>query len=104
MIARLILMLLILGFAAPAGARGCHSAAPRAAAATMAAHQTAPKPHHEEPFAAPEMCLGCIPPSSWRATVIAAPMLPAPLPRRIILARIDRIAPTPPALPPPRRG
>lgn len=104
MIARLLLMLMILGFTAPVGARACHSAAPRAAAATMAAHHNAPKPHHEAPAAAAEMCLGCIPPSSWRATAIVAPLLPAPLPRRITLARIDRIAPTPPALPPPRRG
>ncbi|MBY0519629.1 MAG: hypothetical protein K2P79_04310 [Sphingomonas sp.] len=104
MIARLLLILMMMGLTAPVAARGCHAPAAWAADAAMSAHHHAPKPHHETPIAAEQMCLGCIPPSSWRATVIAAPLLPAPLPRRTMLARIDRVAPTPPALPPPRRG
>ncbi|HVI98899.1 MAG TPA: hypothetical protein VM657_07530 [Sphingomonas sp.] len=95
---RLILALLLACLALPA-------------TATMPCHDDAPAPmagmtHHapDAPDAAmpAHLCIGCVPPSSWRVGTITAPLLPAmPLAGRPFRASVAG-PPLTPEPPPPR--
>lgn len=104
MLLRLLFILIALGLTAPDYARGCHVPAAKPAATTMAAHHSAPKQHHDAPDAAPEMCVGCIPPSSWRGPSVTAAIALPQMPRAILIEAFVAGLSAPPALPPPRRG
>lgn len=101
MILRLLLMFWTMSLALPGAALACHDPIPTASAVHSAHHAPA---EPRDAVVDNDLCLGCIPPSAWNSASVPAPMLAKPLPRLIALARIDRISPTPPALPPPRRG
>src|SRR3546814_16266038 len=78
MIARLLLVLLLAGLALPAtAAMPCHDAAPPPMAG-MTHHAPAISDAPTAPAKAmpAHLCIGCVPPSSWRAGTIAAPLLP----------------------------
>ena len=107
MILRALIFLWAVTLALPAAAMPCH-APPVAPVAHPDHHGTTPAHHapagRHDGIVAGDPCPGCIPPGMWRGAAIAAPTLFADLPRRIARARIDRLDPNPPALPPPRLG
>lgn len=104
MLLRLIFILIALVLTAPDYARGCHSPVAKPAAVAMTGHHSAPKQHHDAPNAASEMCLGCIPPSSWRGPSVVASIALPQMPRAILIQPFVAGLSAPPALPPPRRG
>ncbi|RIA37604.1 hypothetical protein DFR49_3491 [Hephaestia caeni] len=78
MIARLLLVLLLAGLALPATATmPCHDGAPPPMAGmTHHAPATSDVPTTPAKAMPAHLCIGCVPPSSWRAGTIAAPLLP----------------------------
>jgi hypothetical protein len=98
---RLIFALLLACLALPAtAAMPCHDDA--AMPAMTMEHHTPTNGDHRDPAVAAHVCIGCVPPSSWRR-VVHAPRLPAtPLiaewtPTPLALHNASR-----PATPPPR--
>lgn len=99
MLARLLVALLLAAFAVPVAATpACHDGAPMAAM-----HHAAPATpdEHGQPVHA---CIGCIPPGDWNAARLATPVPPARIETVGRIARLDLLAPLPPATPPPRAG
>ncbi|TPG39644.1 hypothetical protein EAH79_13105 [Sphingomonas koreensis] len=97
MIVRLLLGLLLACLALPAtAAMPCHDGG-----AAMAMPMPAAS-HHGDKAAAPHLCVGCVPPSSWRGAVVSAPLAPAALPPAHTLGRFTVGRSAPPATPPPR--
>lgn len=97
MLARLIMVLILALTSLPLGAS--------AATATVACHEQAmPMPHHTPAPATPveHGCIGCIPPSDWLGTRVAAPtpVVASPPSTRVRVLAIG--SGQPPALPPPR--
>ena len=105
MFRRLIFALLLACLALPATATmPCHDGRGQAVTAMKAAEShAAPMPHHRDPATAAHVCIGCVPPSSWRAAPDLAPPLLAEAPPVAALARLDPGRGAPPATPPPRR-
>ena len=103
MLARLILFLLALAFAAPAATAACHARAVGHHAAAPSHHGSAPV-EREDDAVAPMACIGCVPPSNWTpgrlGGAVHAPV--DPVAERIAALSIGRGAP--PTLPPPRIG
>ena len=100
MLLRVLLICWSMTLALPGTALACHDTVSVVSAHTAHHAPTAPR----DAVANHDLCLGCIPPTAWQTTGVAAPLIAKALPRLIVLARIDRVLPTPPALPPPRRG
>ena len=102
MLRRLLFSLLLAWLALPAtAAMPCHDGGPVAAMAMPADHM-APMPHHRDTMTAAHVCIGCVPPSSWRTAPELAPRLapeaaPMAMPVRLTLGHA-----APPAIPPPR--
>lgn len=98
MIGRLLLLLLLASFAAPAAAvgRGCHDAP----AATVMAHHDAPAAPDEEMPA--HLCIGCVPLADWLGERVSGPVPVATIQPAPGTGRLDLIGSGPPALPPPR--
>ena len=73
MIGRLILALLLLCVALPAtAAMPCHDGA--MPAAMVMTHQSSTGDRHDNALTA-HVCIGCVPPSSWRSAEVASPPL-----------------------------
>jgi hypothetical protein len=98
---RLLFSLLLVCLALPAmAAMPCHDGR---AAATMVMPAGAASRHG--PAMAAHICIGCMPPSSWRtAPDLAPPPIVSEAPPVAVLARLDLGRPAPPATPPPRRA
>ncbi len=97
MLARLILTVLLAALALPAtAAMPCHDDTPMMG---EMAHHAPASPDRAVPA---HVCIGCVPPSSWRTARIEMPTLfpaaPAPIPLAVLAAEPAR-APDPP---PPR--
>ncbi len=107
---RLILVLLLALFAAPAMASACHDDAPPLKVAhamhhaPAGEHQNHGQRNHRNDQATIHACIGCIPPSSWQVASIAPARIVPPLPRRIAMEAFVAGLTGPPALPPPRLG
>ncbi len=103
MLARLILFLLALAFAAPAATAACHAPAVGHHAATPSHHGSVPA-ERDDGVTPATACIGCVPPSDWTPGRIGAaePVLHMPVSARVPALTIGRGAP--PALPPPRIG
>ena len=103
MLARLILFLLALAFAAPAATAACHAPAAGHHSAAPSHHGSVPVEREDEAVAS-TACIGCVPPSSWTPGRLGATMLVSnvPVATRVAALSIGRGAP--PALPPPRIG
>lgn len=81
MLARLIIVLLLAAFAAPAAAAsGCHEAA---VSAPMAHHGSADGHRAPDVVIATHVCIGCIPPGDWTTARIAQPPSPLAVPLAI---------------------
>jgi hypothetical protein len=103
MLARLILFLLALAFAAPAATAACHAPAVGHHTAAPSHHGSAPVERKDEVVAS-TACVGCVPPSNWTPGRLSAGVLAPidPVAGRIAALSLGRGAP--PALPPPRIG
>jgi hypothetical protein len=103
MLARLILFLLALAFAAPAATAACHARDAEHHAAAPSHHGSAPAERQDDAVAS-TACIGCVPPSNWTPGRLSAGVLAPvdPVAGRIAALSIGRGAP--PALPPPRIG
>lgn len=99
MLRRLLFSLLLACLALPAtAAMPCHDGG---TAAMMM--PDGPVPHHHK--AAAHICIGCVPPSSWRTALdLAPPLMISEAPPVAVLARLDLGRAAPPATPPPRRA
>ena len=103
-IGRLILALLLLCVALPAtAAMPCHDGDAMPAAMTMP-HDTPATQDHRDTTLAAHICIGCVPPSSWRSAVVAeAPIAStlAPMAQLTSPRLGERLKPS---TPPPRFG
>ncbi|WP_375404467.1 hypothetical protein [uncultured Sphingomonas sp.] len=101
MLARLILFVLALAFAAPAATAACHARAAGHDMAVPSHHGSAPV-ERDDGIGPATACIGCVPPSNWNPGRIAAsePLPVAPVSARIHALTIGRG--TPPDLRPPR--
>ncbi|WP_375429055.1 hypothetical protein [uncultured Sphingomonas sp.] len=101
MLARLILLLLAMAFAAPAATAACHARVGTLHAAEPSHHGSAPV-ERDDGIAPATACIGCVPPSDWTPGRIAAsvPVPIVPVSARTHALTIGRG--TPPDLRPPR--
>ena len=101
MLRRLLFSLLLACLALPAtAAMPCHDGG-----ADTAMVMPAGAASHHGPAMAAHICIGCVPPSSWRtAPDFAPPLIVSEAPPVAVLARLDLGRAAPPATPPPRRA
>lgn len=102
MLARLLLALLAIALATPVAAAACHVQPARGEHAGMAHH--APAPADKDESAPAKACVGCVPPSTWIAPRVTAPVAFAAPTLSAVVASLSLGRGTPPALPPPRIG
>lgn len=101
MVVRLLLALLVALLPLPAAASGaaCHDGG---APVAQSVHGSEHRPQVPDHGGAEQFCLGCVAPSTLRAPVLEAPILPAGTPVIVHIADGRARVGPPPATPPPR--